>query len=221
MAFTMTRLTRLKSGAFSARKGIPKDVREKYRKHFGGGWEERFYAKPGTPLGEAKTALSEWLAQIEARITTVRAGAAGQQRSLTPREALALVGEWYLWFVKQHEDDPGPTAYWDELEEEIRQEWLLHAPEWFAKSYSADPAPDWSWTEDEEVRVAIRPLIADRARTAKFLISRGLALTAEAHDRFLDAVKTEYIAALYLLMVVATIRAIPGLKLFRNSLQLR
>jgi integrase len=201
MAFAMTRLTRRKSGAFSARKSIPKDVRDEYRTHFGGGWEERFYAQAGTPLGEAKAALSEWLAKIEARITAIRDGAAGQSRSLTLREALALAGEWYLWFVQRHEDDPGDPEYWDALLDEIRHELLHHAPEWFEKSYSADPNPDWTWTQDEDVRVAMRPLIADKAKTAKFLVSRGLALTAEARDRFLDAVETEYIAALQLLML--------------------
>jgi len=68
MAFAMTALRRLKSGAFSARKSIPKDVRDAYRERFVGGWEERFYAPAGTPLGEAKTAFNEWLAEIERRI---------------------------------------------------------------------------------------------------------------------------------------------------------
>jgi hypothetical protein len=55
MAFSMASLKRLKSGAFSARKVIPKDMRDDYRARFGGGWEERFYAKPGTPrLGKRK-----------------------------------------------------------------------------------------------------------------------------------------------------------------------
>jgi hypothetical protein len=198
MAFAMPKLKRLKSGAFSARKVIPKNVRHEYRTHFGGGWEERFYARAGTPLGEAKAALSDWLAKIEARITAVRDGA-GQRRSLTPREALALAGEWYLWFVQQRDDDPGDPAYWDVLQDDIRHELFHHAPKWFEKSYLT-PNPDWSWTEDDEVRVAMRPLIADKAKTAEFLVSRGLALTVEAHDRFLDAVETEYIAALNLLM---------------------
>ena len=45
MAFAMTSLKRLPSGAFSARKGIPKDVRDGYRERFGGGWEVRFHAR--------------------------------------------------------------------------------------------------------------------------------------------------------------------------------
>lgn len=44
MAFAMPKLKRLKSGAFSARKVIPKDVRDEYCALFGSGWEERFGA---------------------------------------------------------------------------------------------------------------------------------------------------------------------------------
>src|SRR5262249_18062939 len=61
MAFTMPKLKRLNSGACSARKVIPKDVREEYCALFGGGWEERFYVNAGTSLGEAKRALNDWL----------------------------------------------------------------------------------------------------------------------------------------------------------------
>jgi hypothetical protein len=96
MAFAMTTLRRLKSGAFTARKSIPKDVRGECRELFGGGWEERFHAEVGTPLGDAKRALNEWLAEIEGRIKAIRDAAAGKGRSLTRREALALAGEWYL-----------------------------------------------------------------------------------------------------------------------------
>src|SRR5215510_12078623 len=80
MAFAMTALKRLKSGAFSARKSIPKDVRDAYHEQFVGGWEERFYAPAGTPLGEAKRAFNEWLAEIERRIAALRDHAAGKGR---------------------------------------------------------------------------------------------------------------------------------------------
>jgi hypothetical protein len=58
MAFAMPKLKRLKSGAFSSRKVIPTAVRDEYRARFGGGWEERFYAPPGTLLGDAKRQLN-------------------------------------------------------------------------------------------------------------------------------------------------------------------
>src|SRR5262245_48559154 len=133
MAFAMTTLRRLKSGAFTARKSIPKDVRDEYRKLFRGGWEERFYAKAGTPLGEVKRALNDWLAQIEGRIKAIRDAATGKGRSLTRREALALAGEWYLWFINRYEDDPGDPGGWEELLDELQQALLECAPAWFRK----------------------------------------------------------------------------------------
>jgi hypothetical protein len=198
MAFAMTSLKRLKSGAFSARKSIPKDVRGEYRALFGGGWEEQFYAEAGTELGDAKRALNEWLAAIEARIAAIRAGAGGEGQSLTHREALGLAGEWYLWFVGRHEDDPGDPEVWEDRLDEAQSELRDCAPEWFRKNEALDP--DWKWVEAEDVRVLMRPFIADKAETSQFLASSGIALTAEARERFLDAVETEYAAALKLLL---------------------
>jgi hypothetical protein len=161
MAFAIPKLKRLKSGAFSARKVIPKDVRDEYCARFGGGWEERFYAKAGTPVGEAKRALNDWLAEIERRIAAIRDDAAGKGRSLTSREALALAGEWYLWLVGRHEDDPGDAEDWEGLRDHMRDALVECAPTWFRKDESLDP--DWTWTEAEEVRVRMRPLVADKA----------------------------------------------------------
>jgi integrase len=198
MAFTMPKLKRLKSGAFSARKAIPKDARDEYWALFGGGWEERFYAKAGTPLGEAKRALSDWLAEIERRISVIRDEAAGKGRSLTHREALALAGEWYRWFVELNEDNPGDPEGWEERLDEMQRALLEAAPDWFRKNESLDP--DWKWAEDEDVRAHMRPLVADKAQTAQFLASRGLVLTAEARNRFLDAVDDEFAATLKIII---------------------
>jgi integrase len=198
MAFAMPKLKRLKSGAFSARKVIPKDVRDEYCALFNGGWEDRFYAKAGTSLGEAKRTFNDWLAEIERRISGIRDAAAGNGRSLTHREALALAGEWYQWFIKRYEDDPGDPEGWEELLDDMRQALLECAPAWFREDESLDPG--WKWAEDEDVQLHMRPLVADKAETAQFLASRGLALTAEARDRFLDAVADEFSAALQLLV---------------------
>jgi integrase len=201
MAFPMPKLKRLKSGAFSSRKVIPPDVREEYRARFGGGWEERFYAPSSTPLGDAKKQLNEWLAEIERRISAIRDEAAGKGRSLTAREALALAGEWYRWFVARYEDDPGDPEGWEELLHEAQLTLLECAPEWFRKNESRDR--EWRWAEDEAVTVHMRPFIADNGKTAQFLASRGLALTLEARERFLDAVADEFGHALKLLITRA------------------
>jgi hypothetical protein len=165
---------------------------------FGGGWEERFYAKPGTPLGEAKSTFNDWLAELELRITAIRAETAGRGQPLTRRQALALAGEWYLWFVKRHEDDPGDLEGWEVLQEDFRDEVLQCAPAWFQNDDSRDP--DWRWAQDPDVREHIGPFVADKAETAQFLASKGLALTKEARDLFLDAVGNEFLPAIQLLI---------------------
>jgi integrase len=201
MAFAMAKLKRLKSGAFSARKVIPADVRDEYRTRFGGGWEERFSAKAGTAIGDAKREMNEWLAEIERRIAAIRDEAAGRGRSLTRREALALAGEWYRWFVALYEDDPGDPEGWGELLAEAQQELLQCAPDWFRKNENLDP--EWKWADAADVRAHLRPFIADNARTAQFLASRGLALNPEARDQFLDGVADEFGPALRLLIARA------------------
>lgn len=197
MAFPMPKLKRLKSGAFSARKVIPKDVRVAYSERFGGGWEERFYREAGTSLGEAKRAFTDWLSEIERRITAIRDDVSGKGRSLTNIEALALAGEWYRWFIGRYENDPGDPIGWEELLGEFQTVTLECAPEWFRNDERLDP--EWRWAEDEGVRAHLRPFIADNAHTAQFLANRGLALAPQARDRFLDAVDTELAAALKLI----------------------
>jgi integrase len=80
----------------------------------------------------------------------------------------------------------------------MRHALLECAPAWFRENEGLDP--DWKWAEDEDVRFHMRPLVADKAETAQFLASRGLALTPEARDRFLNAVIDEFSAALQLLV---------------------
>jgi hypothetical protein len=65
MAFRMSAMTRAKSGAFKAPKGIPKDVRDDYRALFGVGWEELFRAPAGCPLQRARVLHSEREAEIQ------------------------------------------------------------------------------------------------------------------------------------------------------------
>jgi integrase len=55
------------------------------------------------------------------------------------------------------------------------------------------------WTRDPTVRAGIRPVIADEAKTAQFLASKGVVLTSEAQALFLDCMLDEFIAAILLL----------------------
>ena len=117
MAFRMAGLKRRKSGAWGSRKTIPEEVRPDYEALYGKHCEELFYAPTSCPPQRAKVLHSEWEAEIDSRIAALRAKQRGEARDLTQREAQALAGEWYRWYVSQHEDNPGQPRRWAKLRE--------------------------------------------------------------------------------------------------------
>jgi hypothetical protein len=105
MAAFMVALKRRKTGGYAARKVIPKDVREDYAALYGMGWEEKLSLAAGTPPHEARAQYGEWLSEIETRIGALRAAKNGERQPLTRRNAHALAGEWYRWFLVRQEGD--------------------------------------------------------------------------------------------------------------------
>jgi hypothetical protein len=146
------------------------------------------------PVERAKQELREWDATISGRIHTLRTAGRGEGRSLTQREAHALAGEWYLWFVAQHEEEPGTPEQWD-----LEFERLQGARERFAPWNADHPDADDDWARAPKVRCHVRAALTEIARVPTFLVERSQNLAAEAHDLFLDAVEIEYGAALALL----------------------
>ena len=55
-------------------------------------------------------------------------GKQGEGQSLTQREAHGLAGEWYLWFVSLHEDEPGTAEQWDLEAERLEDAYRRFAP---------------------------------------------------------------------------------------------
>jgi hypothetical protein len=74
MPFGMAALTRSKSGTYTARKGIPKDVQEADARLYGPRWEVKLTLPAGLRQSEAKARYGEWLGEIERRIDAIRAG---------------------------------------------------------------------------------------------------------------------------------------------------
>jgi hypothetical protein len=198
MALRMVALNRASDGRWFARKGIPKDVREDYQRLYGHKREAQLKLPADTPKHEAKARLGEWEAEVETRIATLRAQRNGEGQPLTKLNAIALAGRWYLWFVKQHEADPGKPGYWRDLGDHFV--WDVIRPE-APDSYEENPKsdPDWNWAREPEAREAVRPLIAEQARVATFLASEGKALNAAAYALFVDAVSDNLLPAFMLL----------------------
>ena len=68
-----------------------------------------------------------------------------------------------------------------------------HAPDEYLRDTRADP--EWEWKAHPEVREAVRPLVAQEAKVASFLLEKGMALNQEAIDLFLDAVEDNFLQA--------------------------
>jgi hypothetical protein len=160
MAFRMSSLTRTKSGAYRARIGIPKDVRDDYRALYSKRWEEPFHAAASLPLSQAKMLHSDWEGQIVSRIAALRAKKLGEGHDLTQREARALAGEWYKWFVGQHEDNPGKGNGW------VQWQWAV--TDELEAAVGGDPEEiDWTAPEvRKEVHSIIGPLLCSNVSLA-------------------------------------------------------
>lgn len=198
MALRMVALNRMADGRWFARKGVPADVQEEYQRLYGTKREAHLKLPADTPKHEAKARLGEWEAEIETRIATLRAQRNGKGQPLTKLNAIALAGRWYNWFVKQHEDDPGPAKRWREMADYFVWDVLRdEAPDSYEKDPSSDPHGDWE--KIPEVREAVRPYVAELARTASFLASEGKALNETAYALFVDAVSDNLLPALSVL----------------------
>jgi integrase len=183
------------------RKGIPKDVRAEYKRLYGAGWEAKLTLPTGIRPADAKARIGEWTADVETRIQTIRAAMRGEGQSLSQRQAYALAGEWYVWYVGRHEKNPGTPKQWNDLWVALIDRLEDHAPDEVIEHGWRDID---SWTRKPQVLEGIRPQIADEAHTAQFLASKGVVLNSAAQALFLDCVLPEFIAAILRLERVAS-----------------
>jgi hypothetical protein len=194
-----TKLSPNKSGGFTARKRLPKDVQTDYERLYGIRWEERFNSE-SVPFALAKAKHREWLSEIEGRIANIRAEKSGDGRTLTPMQARALAGEWYLWFSELHLANPSPAEHWEDylsevgdiINDELRRHGDASNPE--------EEGPDVRWRRYPDARRAVRPMLADWGETSRFLAARRIALDRASRDLFLDCLYGDFAAALKLLI---------------------
>ena len=198
MAIRMAALNLSATGATKSRKAIPKDARAEYKRLYGVSHEAILVVPAGTSTAQAKALHGQWLAEVETRIERIRAAAKGAGQPLTHRNALALAGRWYKWFVARHESDRWSPEHWQDRKEHLTERvWYPHAPVEHLEDPNADPS--WPWTQWPEVREAVRAEVAEMALVASFLASEGLALTPDASILFVDAVSQRLFNAYALL----------------------
>jgi integrase len=194
MGIPMTGLRRAANGDWFSRKAIPENVREAYQLAHGVSREERFRRPGSLPQARAVAELRDWDAEVSGRIDALRAAREGRGRDLTKREAHALAGAWYGWFVQQHENEPGEVEGWALEAERIEDAYSRFAPA------DADlPGADGGWVTKPGVRRHVRAVVATIADAQRFLAERHEVLTNEADALFLDVLEDEVLAALALL----------------------
>lgn len=190
-----TKLTPAHKGGFIARKIIPSDVREDYARLYGQRTEERLNTGPMS-VSLARARHREWSSDIEARIANIRAARKGEGRTLTPKEARAMAGEWYHWFIARMAMPNWTADAWGDYQAHVYSE--LYGPAMAGGVFSGDPLEFWE--RDCGMRERVRPIIADEAKSNQFLAAKRLVLDAASRNMFLDFVTRDFFAALTLLV---------------------
>jgi integrase len=174
----MVRLRKDNRGNYIARKRLPEDVRQEYGRLYGQSFEAKFYAPASTKRQDAERQFHEWEAETNARVAAIRAQRTGEGIPLTRHEARARAGEWYDWFIARHSaSGVDLERARDQVQDAMR---CAIGEQWEENS------PDELWEQDEQLRKAVRPVLADVGETAQFLATKGLVLNNEARDLFLD-----------------------------------
>ena len=146
---------------------MPLDVRDEYAKLYGPRTEERLKTGPmQNVLARAKH--REWSSEIEARFANIRAEREGKGSTLTPKEARALAGEWYEWFIGRMATNNWSAEVWGDYQWFVR----LENMEGIGGVPTGDPLDDWE--RDSAMRDRVRPMIADEAKSQQFLAAKRL-----------------------------------------------
>jgi integrase len=195
-----TKLAPTQRGGFVARKRIPADAQDEYARLYNVRWEARFNVPPGTQIIVARAKHREWLTEIESRIANIRAQLNGQGRSLSPKDARALAGEWYGWYLERQRRRPHTEEHWEYFREQI-SEALTDAIGPYRDPHDRERQEiDDVWENTPEAREDVRPMLEDWCETAQFLAARKLVLDASSREIFLDALYGDFSAALKLLI---------------------
>lgn len=190
MTILMPSLSRDKNGDWFSRKGIPADVRDDYQRTYGLRQEERFRRPSSLSPGEAKAEFAGWLEEIERRINTFRSAKAGQAQSLSPRQIHILVGRWYDWFIAQAEAEGSSVDLWDHRYEEYER--AVEAVGGLGRASDGEDDRERStWHQ-----ALVRAKVIEISKLPSFLAAEGVKLDHGSHDRLVDTLERDMVAAL-------------------------
>ena len=173
-----------KTSTYYFRKVVPDDLRRLVGKR-----ELRISLKTKNPR-EAAARHPEVAAKVAAEWTALREG----PKPLTLKEASALAGLWYRWFVPIFEDDPGTDPDgWLMWAEQLHDIDLQYRPELDERDF--DPSTPRCAAAQRRVTA----FLMDHGRVAEFLKANDIRLTDEQMPAFLEALEVEFFASMRLL----------------------
>lgn len=163
------------TGVYYFRKAVPADLKRVLGK------SEVKQSLGTKDPAQARELFSAVAAQVAAEWKLLRA----EPAALTRKQELALAGRWYLWFTAQHEQDPGDDA----------EGWRLLADQFEDARQVGIGAPDEpdDPSRPKGVQARVEFFLTKNARTADFLLSEGVALSAEGRTGFLRALEPQFI----------------------------
>jgi integrase len=172
------------------RKRLPDDVRAEYGRLYGPRHEAKRSIPAGTKPHVVKQLAGEFIAEVEGRIAHIRAELNGESVSLTERQARTLAGQWYVWFLDRYQS--GDLLVWQGMRERVQAAIrdAVSDKEWDEED------PDILFRDREDVREAVRPVLADIGETSQFLAQRRLVLDPVSRNQFLDFVYDDLAEAL-------------------------
>jgi hypothetical protein len=125
---------------------------------------------------------------VEGRIAAIRADRDGTGRTLTRVEARKLAGDWYEWFTARHAEATEEDIDW-------RRDIVREALTATVGDEEFERLRGDVW-DQEDVREAVRPVLADVGEMAQFLALKQITLTHDARNLFLDFMYDDLAAAL-------------------------
>ena len=125
---------------------------------------------------------------MEGRIAAIRADRDGTGRTLTRVEARKLAGDRYEWFTARHAEATEEDIDW-------RRDIVREALTATVGDEEFERLRGDVW-DQEDVREAVRPVLADVGEMAQFLALKQITLTHDARNLFLDFMYDDLAAAL-------------------------
>ena len=100
-----------------------------------------------------------------------------------------MAGEWYDWFLSRHSST---EKNWEQARDQVQSAMR----EAIGEKQWEENDPNELWEHDEELREALRPLLADVGETAQFLAAKAVLPNNEARVLLLDFLYKDLAAAL-------------------------